>query len=99
MRGFRKGKAGGTTHGLVRGALTRTQQKGRRRGEARGGGMVGEAAQPWPGDGAAEVEDTPDRWVPPVGDRRERERGGPQERGKWARLVWWAGWREQKRRD
>jgi hypothetical protein len=59
--------------------------------------MVGEAAQPWPGDGAAEVEDTPDRWVPPVGDRRERERGGPQERGKWAGLVWWAGWREQKK--
>jgi hypothetical protein len=34
--------------------------------------------------GRPEVEDAPDRWVPPVGDRRERERGreegGPQER-------------------
>jgi hypothetical protein len=42
---------------------------GRRpRGEGRGGGQ-------------AEVEDAPDRWVPPVGEREREERAG----------HWWAG--------
>jgi hypothetical protein len=27
--------------------------------------------------GAPEVEDTPDRWVPPVGERERERRGGP----------------------
>jgi hypothetical protein len=52
----------------------------------KGAQEVGEAARPaalqlWGRMGRPEVEDTPDRWVPPVG---ERERG---EKRRWADRV------------
>jgi hypothetical protein len=70
-RGFQEGDAAGRRVG-VRGALSRTQQKVRRRGEARrcrGRRPAATREEGW----RREVEEGPDRWAPPV-SRRERER-------------------------
>jgi hypothetical protein len=70
------------------------EEAGRRRGRLGCG-----AAGPGKGRRRPEVEDSPDRWVPPVGEREREERKRWAGGFNWAGRNWWAAGREDGPRD
>jgi hypothetical protein len=69
-------------------------EAGRRRGRLGCG-----AAGPRRGRRQPKVEDSPDRWVPPVGEREREERKRWAGGFNWAWRNWWAAGREDGPRD